>query len=152
MCDRGSQFDCHGFREWATRRGVRPQYGAIGHHGSIAVVERLIGTLKREGLRRILVPFRRDAFRRELALLVRWYNEHRPHTALDGATPHEVYHGLNLANRLPRIEPRQDWPRPSPCTAPQTLVAGQPGDRCDLEIEFVAGRRHLPVVTLKRAA
>ncbi|MEX0715727.1 MAG: DDE-type integrase/transposase/recombinase, partial [Planctomycetaceae bacterium] len=152
ICDRGVQFDCRGFRDWAKRRGVRLRYGAIGRHGSLAVIERLIGTLKREGLRRILVPFRRDAFRREVDCLVYWYNEHRPHAALDGATPHEFYHGLNLASRLPRIEPRPDWPRPSPCAAPQTLVAGRPGERCELEIEFVAGRRHLPVVTLKRAA
>lgn len=116
------------------------------------MIERLIGTLKREGLRRLLVPFRRDAFRREVALLVRWHNEHRPHTAIDGDTPLEIYHGLNPANRRPRIEPRPNLPRPSPSAALQTLVAGQPGDRCELEFEFVAGRWHLPVVTLKRAA
>ncbi|MEX0642068.1 MAG: hypothetical protein WD468_05175 [Pirellulales bacterium] len=112
----------------------------------------MIATLKRKGLRRILVLIHRDAFHREVALLVRWYNEHRPHMALAGATPHEIHHRLTPANRRPRIGPRPNWPRPSPCAAPQTLIAGQPGDRCELEIEFVAGRRHLPVVTLKRAA
>ncbi|MEX0717792.1 MAG: DDE-type integrase/transposase/recombinase [Planctomycetaceae bacterium] len=152
ICDRGVQFDCHCFRRWAKRYNIAIRYGAVGRHGSIAVVERLIGTLKREGLRRILVPFRRVAFRREVDDRVRWYNEHRPHSTLDGATSHEFYHGLRPANRNPRIEPRTNWPRPSPCAAPQTLVAGQPGDRCELVIEFVAGRRHLPVVTLKRAA
>jgi hypothetical protein len=31
-------------------------------------------------------------------------------------------------------------------------VAGKPGDRFDVRVDFHAGRRHLPVVTLKRAA
>ena len=46
ICDRGPQFDCHGFRGWCRRRNIRPRFGAIGKHGSIAVVERLILTLK----------------------------------------------------------------------------------------------------------
>ena len=36
--------------------------------------------------------------------------------------------------------------------APQTLVAGQPGDRCELVVEIHDGQRHLPVVSLKGAA
>jgi hypothetical protein len=32
------------------------------------------------------------------------------------------------------------------------LVAGQPGDEFTLKIDFVEGRKHLPIVTLKRAA
>jgi transposase InsO family protein len=46
ICDRGSQFDNGGFHAWCRRRGIRPRYGAIGKHGSIAVVERFIRTLK----------------------------------------------------------------------------------------------------------
>ena len=47
VCDRGSQFDCQGFRDWCRRKGIKPpRYGAIGQHGRIAVVERFILTLK----------------------------------------------------------------------------------------------------------
>ncbi len=35
---------------------------------------------------------------------------------------------------------------------PHTLIAGQPGDRFTLEVEFFGGARHLPIVSLKRAA
>ncbi len=46
---------------------------------------------KRECTRCILVPFRLDRMREELACYVIWYNEHRPHQSLNGMTPAEVY-------------------------------------------------------------
>ena len=42
-------------------------------------------------VRRILVPQRRTAFRRELLSFLDWYNEYRPHMTLGGNTPDEVY-------------------------------------------------------------
>lgn len=52
--------DCDAFRRWVKRKGIKPpRYGAIGKHGSIAVVERLIKILKDECTRRILVPYRK---------------------------------------------------------------------------------------------
>jgi hypothetical protein len=45
ICDRDSIFDCDRFRRWVKRQGIQaPRYGAVGKHGSIAVVERLIRT------------------------------------------------------------------------------------------------------------
>jgi transposase InsO family protein len=152
ICDKGVQFWCPGFKAWCRRRKIKPRYGAVGKHGSIAVIERFIGTMKREGTRRLLIPLRRASFRNELQRFVAWYNEHRPHSALDGCTPDEVYHDLPPANRRPRCEPRPKWPRRSRCAKPQTLVAGQPGARFSLTIDFVQGRQHLPVVSLLRAA
>jgi putative transposase len=153
VCDRDRIFDCRAFREWVKRKGIKPpRYGAIGKHGSIAVVERTIRTIKDECARRLLVPIRREQFRREIQSFVEWYNEHRPHTTLAGCTPDEVYFSRKLAQQKPRIEPRRQWPRPSPCAKPQTLVAGQPGDRFELNIERLKRRNHLPVVTLTRAA
>ena len=85
VCDRGSQFDCSGFRTWCRRKGIKPpRYGAIGKHGSLAVVERAIWTIKCLLSCMLLVPYRREAFTRELACLVEWYNEHRPHSWLGG--------------------------------------------------------------------
>ena len=74
----------------------------------------------------LLVPYRRDAFQRELTAIVDWYNACRSHTWLGGKTPDEVYHGTHPANRKPRFEPRARWPRGSPCSKPWALVRGEP--------------------------
>jgi hypothetical protein len=71
---------------------------------------------------------------------------------LGGKTPDEVYFRRFPANRRPRIEPRLRWPRCSRCARPQALVAGKPGDRFDIEIEYIGGHAHLPIVRLRRAA
>ena len=101
----GTQFWCDGFKYWCHRKGIKPpRYGAVGKHGSIAVIERLILTVK--GLLRCLprVPIQSAAFRREVQLTIDWYNEHRPHTTLHGRTPNEVYLKRFPANRTPRFE------------------------------------------------
>ncbi len=153
VCDRGSQFDCSGFRTWCKRKGIKPpRYGAIGKHGSIAVVERAILTIKCLLSCLLLVPYRRDAFSGELASIVEWYNEHRPHAWLDGRTPNEVYFARFPANRKPRFEPRSHWPRGSICARPWALVRGSPGAKLTLEVSFHKGRKHLPIVKVKRAA
>jgi len=72
--------------------------------------------------------------------------------ALAGRTPNELYDRSPSANRRPRFEPRPHWPRASPCAAPQTLVKGAPGARLQIRLRFLAGRRHLPIVTIQRAA
>ncbi len=153
VCDRGKQFDCKGFRDWCRRNGIKPpRYGAIGKHGSIAVVERVILTVKCLLSHLLLVPYRHDAFLRELTRITDWYNEHRPHSWLGGKTPNETYYGTFPANRRPRFEPRSRWPRGSPCAKPWALVRGKPGAKLTLEVSFHAGRKHLPIVKLKRAA
>ncbi len=63
VCDRGKQFDCGGFRKWCRKKGIKPpRYGKIGKHGSLAVVERVILTIKCLLGCLPLVPYRRDAF------------------------------------------------------------------------------------------
>jgi len=152
ISDKGVQFWCKGYKKWCKRRGIKPRFGAVGQYGSIAIIERFIRTLKEGCTRRILVPLEREQLRRELQLFFDWYNDARPHMSLGGKTPNEVYHRKRAANQRPRIEPRKHWPRGSPCAGPQTLVAGQPGDRFTISIDFEAGRQHLPKVALKRAA
>ena len=153
ICDRDGIFDCPTFRHWVKGKGIKPpRYGKAGEHGSIAVVERCILSLKTELVRHILVPLRREQFLRELVCYQEWFNEHRPHTTLGGRTPNEVYFKQRPANRRPRIESRRDWPRGSPCAEPWALAAGKPGDAFTLRVDFQKGRRHLPVVALKRAA
>jgi putative transposase len=152
ICDKDSIFWCAAFKRWCKRKAIRPRYGAIGRHGSIAVVERLIRTIKDEATRRIVVPQSQASFRRELTSFFVWYNEPRPHTKLGGKTPDEVYFRLRPQNRRPRVEPRKRWRRNAACAAPRTLIAGHPGDRFTLEIDFHDGLRDLPIISLKRAA
>jgi len=152
ICDQGKQFWCQGFQDWCRRQGIRPRFGAVDQHGSIAVVERFIQTVKVECTRRLLVSLRAKTFRQELSWFAGWYNQHRPHTTLGGRTPEEVYFQQRPANRSPRFEPRALWPRPAPCALPQVLVKGKPGVRIELEVIYQHQRKHLPVVTVKRAA
>jgi len=153
VCDQGPQFDYDAFRRRRRRKGIKPpRYGAIGKHGSLAVIERLILTLKMLLRCLPLVPLHKSDFRREVGLAIDWYNEHRPHMTLGGRTPNEVYAGGYPANRKPRYEPRERWPRSSVCAKPVTLVKGRPGARIEIDVDFASSRRHLPIVHVKRAA
>ena len=152
ITDQGKQFRDKAFGQWCRRRGIRQRFGAVGKYGSVAVVERLIRTIKSECTRKLLVPYRREDFRRELSLFVTCYNHDRPSESLDGQTPDEVYDGLIPACLAPRFEPRRRWPRGSPCAAPRTTIRGRRGVRLELAVSYCAGRKHLPIVELQRAA
>jgi transposase InsO family protein len=152
VCDKGPQFWCGAFKKWCGRRGTKPRYGAVGKCGSIAVIERLIRTVKDECTRRITVPLRIVKMRAEIHCYVRWSNEHRPHAYLGGRTPNEAYFGRAPANEAPRLEPRLKYPRDAWCASPQTDVRGRRGVRLTLEVSHFGGKRHLPVVEVRPAA
>jgi transposase InsO family protein len=152
IVDQGSEFKCEHFEnDWCKARNIRPRFGAVGQHGSIAVVERFHRTMK-DILRRIVIPEDQADFEREVGLVIEWYNEHRPHETLGGKTPNEVYFSRPAANEQPRIEPRKRWPRGSPCAKPQAALEGQPGDAMVLEIDCLKNRRHLPVIRVRLAS
>jgi transposase InsO family protein len=152
VSDHGSQFRDE-FRQCCARHGIKPRYGAVGHHGSIAVVERFIRTVKDEALRRILMPLRLDAMRAELLRYCEWYNIERPHMHLGGATPDEVRWATGPANRRRRVEPRARYPATGACAFPRVAVRGQPGCKLQLVVsDFEEDAKHLPVVQLKTAA
>jgi hypothetical protein len=69
-----------------------------------------------------------------------------------GETPRPTPHGEFPANRRPRLEPRDCWPRGSPCSKPWALVRGSPGAMLSIEVRFHEGRKHLAIVTVRRAA
>jgi transposase InsO family protein len=69
-------------------------------------------------------------FAEELDLYFIWYNEHRPHEWLDGRTPMEAYR---------QADRRTDQWRRVSTTEPMAL-----------ELAFLEGRRHLPIVGLKK--
>ena len=152
ISDKGTQFWCDSFKNWCQRRGIRPRFGAVQQHGSISVIERFIRSMKNECTRRILVPLALEAMRRELTVYLAWFNEHRPSQALGGRTPNEVYTGQRPANATFRFEPRTMWPRRSSCAAPQAQIKGRRGAKLTLVVGYLEGRKHLPVVELRRAA
>ncbi len=130
VSDKGSQFWCRRFKRWCRSRKIRTRFGAVGKYGSIAIVERFIRSLKDEGIRPIQVPLNRRLFHRELLIYSAWYNNRRPHQALNGRTPKDL-HG----------------------TSPPEQTSALPTDGpIHLDLRFAGGHRHLPVVTLRQAA
>lgn len=152
VTDRGKQFRDGRFQAWCKRLGIEPRCGAIGQFGSIAVIERLIRTVKDEGLRPLLVPFGKAGVVRELSIFAEWYNSLRPHDRFGGATPDEIFEARRPAVAHPRFEPRRQWSRRSPCAAPRAEIAGPRGAELELRVSPYRGRRHLPIVTLRRVA
>jgi putative transposase len=153
ITDRGVQFTAESFGTWCRRHSIQQRFGAIGKYGSLAVIERFICSMKNECTRLLpIVPLARTAFARELDCYVAWYNAKRPHSRFGARTPDEIYHGSFPACRRPRFEPRSHWPRPSPCARPHALVRGRHGAVIKLIVEGCAGRKHLPIVSLKRVA
>jgi transposase InsO family protein len=63
IADKGREFFCGAFKGWCRRRGIRPRFGAVGKHGSIAIIERFIRSMKSECTRKILIPLRLRAER-----------------------------------------------------------------------------------------
>jgi transposase InsO family protein len=141
ITDQGGQFISDEFAAWCGRRGVRPRKGAVGKQGSIAIVERLIRSVKHECTRQIRVPLGHEAMRRELVFYAAWYNESRPHQALSGMTPAERYDGAGSTAKS--FEPRPRWPADDGAVRVKRL---------QLVVTFLEGRKHLPIVELKQAA
>jgi transposase InsO family protein len=47
IVDQGPEFNCEHFKDvWCKAKGILPRFGAVGKHGSIAVVERFHRTMK----------------------------------------------------------------------------------------------------------
>ena len=74
-----------------------------------------------------------DEMRHELALYLSWYNRYRPHEYLGARTPQEVY-----ANSPPV----------------KTLESRKGSDipEMRLELSFLEGREHLPVIEFRKVA
>jgi len=150
VLDHGAQFYCREMLDWCKGRNVKPRFGAVGRHGSIAVVERLHLSMKEECTRRIIVPLNKRDFEKELSFWQEWYNSLRPHMTLKGKTPDEVYFGLRAANTLPRLEPRPKVHHSTPCAKPRMMMAGKAGRKINLHLSFLDGRSHLPILTVQR--
>ena len=136
VTDQGPQFWAEN-GSWCRQHGVKPRYGAVGEHGSIAVIERFFLTPKTEAMRVIAVPFSLEAMRAELVAFVRWYDAYRPHQSCGGRTPAEVYEGRERADQR---------------TGTGSTGRLTSGRQVALDVSYLEGRQHLPIVELMPAA
>ena len=150
ISDKGVQFR-EAYRDWCAARGIKQRFGALGEHGSIAVVERFILSLKNECTRRIVVPLRIDEFRDELLAYCRWYNVIRPHQSRGGRTPSEVS-GDVIAAVVQRFEPRLRLLESNQRCRKADSMTVVPVDNLRVSVDRFEGRAHLPIVRLDRAA
>ena len=87
ITDQGTVFTSAAFREFLGLYNVKIRYGAIGQHGSIAVTERVIETLKYEWLKKVTIIRGYRHLVKLCSEFTEWYNDWRPHEFLGSATP-----------------------------------------------------------------
>jgi len=134
ISDKGKQFDCENYKGWCLQNSMKTRFGTIGKHGSVSVTERLVKTLKFECTKLICIPLNFKAMRYELALFFSWYNEFRTHEYWGSRTPMEVY------NNSP------------PTESPLKLVHTSEVPTLELHVSCLEGRKHLPIIDIKKAA
>jgi transposase InsO family protein len=93
ITDQEGIFTGEAFAELLRDWDIKHRFGAVGKHGSIAVTERVIRTLKYEWLRRVPVIRGLDHLEQLLADFALYYNTWRPHSTLKGAIPDTIHAG-----------------------------------------------------------
>lgn len=93
ITDQEAVFLSDPFRNLLSQWNVRQRIGAVGKHGSIAVTERVIQTLKREWLAHVPLIRGMDHLSGLLENFGMYYNCHRCHRRLGGATPSIIHQG-----------------------------------------------------------
>lgn len=133
ITDKGRQFWCDSFKRWCHRSAIRPRFGAVGKQGSVAMVERLMRSMKNECAPHNLVPLQLEAMRRELGAYAMCYNEHRVCQRKSAVRRH-----IAVSNERPEfgglIHPavfqesvQQDFAVPTSDCRPCSLEAPKPG-------------------------
>jgi len=112
ISDQAHTFTGDVFAELLDRYNIKPRLGAVGKHGSIAVTERVIKTLKYEWLKRATFIKGLDHLAELCEEFEIWYNSWRPHMFLDGIRPDDVYY-----NNKP-VKPKRDA-KTVPCNITQ---------------------------------
>jgi putative transposase len=138
VSDHGTEFTGKPFRRYLGAIGVKHRFGAVGRTGSIAIIERIWRTLK-DGLRArySAPPLILAQLEHRVRLELLYYAYFRPHQALDGATPSEVYFG-----KKPRHLDATDAPRARAGGGPASLP---------VRLAFLDKERRFPIL-LRRAA
>jgi len=92
ISDQASVFVGDAFAELLRQWNIKPRFGAVGKHGSIAVTERIIKTLKYEWLQRVPLIKGFDHLTLLCTEFESWYNIWRPHMTLEGLRPDDLYY------------------------------------------------------------
>lgn len=98
VTDQESIFKGTAFAESMATWNIKHRFGAIGKHGSIAVTERAIKTLKYEWLNRVPILKGFEHLSELCESFSDWYNTWRPHMKLDGARPEDIFSGEERRN------------------------------------------------------
>jgi len=93
ISDQEGVFISEAFHELLIEWNVKQRFGAVGKHGSIAVTERVIRTLKYEWLKKVPVIRGLDHLSQLLSDFAVYYNEFRGHATLSGAIPSTIHRG-----------------------------------------------------------
>ena len=92
ISDQARVFVGDAFAELLRQWDIKPPLGAVGEHGSIAVTERVIKTLKYEWLQRVPIIKGFDHLTLLCTEFGSWYNTWRPHVTLEGFRPDDLYY------------------------------------------------------------
>jgi len=125
------------FRRKLKRLGVKQRFGAIGKKGSIALIERLWRTLKDTLGLRLLRSLAAEDLMEKIGLGLVHYAHFRPHQALAGATPAEIYLG-RTPSQLSAIPPPRD-------------KLGEGAMDSPFRVDYLNAKRLLPVLVRKAA-
>ena len=137
VSDKGPQFTAKRFRKTLRRLRTRQRFGAIGRHGSIAIIERLWRTLKNALSLRSFKPLVKADLQQRLEQGLYYYTYLRPHQGLGGATPAEIHFGRQPAH-LTALHPPRARAREGPVDSP-------------FEIAYLDPDKMLPVLIPKAA-
>ena len=91
ISDQAKVFTGDAFAELLKQWNIKPRFGAVAKHGSIAVTERVIKTLKHEWLKRVAIIKGFDHLTLLCGEFENWYNSWRPHMMLEGLRPDDLY-------------------------------------------------------------
>lgn len=125
------------FRRRLRRLGVKQRFGAVGKKGSIALIEHLWRTLKDTLGLRLLKPLVAEDLTEKIELGLIHYAHFRPHQALGGATPAEIYFGRTPAY-LSSVPPPRGRPREGPAASP-------------FQVEYLDSEQRLPLLVMNAA-
>jgi hypothetical protein len=125
------------FRRKLLWLGVKQRFGAVGRKGSIALIERLWKTLKDTLGLRLLRPLAAEDLAATVELGLVHDAHFRPHQALGGATPTEIYFAQTPAH-LSAIPPPRGRPGEGPMDSP-------------FRVEYLDAERMLPLLIRKAA-
>ena len=92
ISDQAPVFVGNAFAALLKQWNIKPRFGAIGKHGSIAVTERVIKTLKYEWLRCVPIIKGFDHLTLLCSEFESWYNAWRPHMAIEGLRPDDLFY------------------------------------------------------------